>query len=55
MNKKIRDFKCMQCGIAERLVWDRQESVICTCGKTAKRMLSAPRVKGNTTGKSPSF
>ena len=53
--KKIRNFNCPNCGTIERMVVDSITVIKCECGKEIKRMLSAPRVIGNTTGRSPSF
>ena len=53
--KKLRDFYCGDCGTFERLVKDKQSSLVCKCGGTAYRQVSAPKVIGNTTGASPSF
>jgi hypothetical protein len=53
--KKLRDFLCANCGTFERFVPDTKLSVICKCGSEADRLVSAPKVKGNTTGGSPSF
>ena len=54
--KKIRNFKCSQCHSRfERMVIDAVTIVKCDCSGEALRMLSAPKVFGNTTGRSPSF
>ncbi len=54
--KKIRWFQCEDCTIkTERMVQDDELTVTCECSGVAKRLLSAPRVIGNTTGRSPSF
>lgn len=54
--KKIRDFRCQGCSYTfERWVGDTKKTVMCKCGAIADRVLSAPKVIGNTTGKSPSF
>ena len=53
--RKIRDFECANCGKFERLVTDKQSSLVCKCGDNAYRLVSAPKVKGNTVGLSPSF
>lgn len=53
--KKIRYFKCHNEHVTERWVEDEITIVACSeCKEEAKRMLSAPRSFGNTTGKSPS-
>jgi hypothetical protein len=53
--KKLRYFKCGKCNISiESLVKDSELTVKCECNGEAKRMLSAPRCFGNTTGGSPS-
>lgn len=52
----MRNFKCQKSGdIFERIVIDEVTIVKCACGSEADRTLSAPRVLGNTTGRSPSF
>jgi len=54
--KKLRNFKCSETNnVFERLAKDEQLIVECKCGGLANRTLSAPRVLGNTTGRSPSF
>jgi len=54
--KKLRSFKCNTCKeTQERFVEDGTTMINCECGKQAVRMISAPRVLGNTTGASPSF
>ena len=52
--KKIRDFECANCGKFERLVTDKQSSLVCKCGDNAYRLVSAARYFNNTTGVSPS-
>ena len=52
--KKIRSFKCDDCGPFERLVRDEVKHVDCKCNKAANRVISAARYFSNTTGKSPS-
>ena len=53
--KKIRYFKCKNNHETERFIDDHIKEVECEeCGSIAKRMLSAPRCFGNTTGRSPS-
>jgi hypothetical protein len=52
--KKIRRFKCHDCGTIERMVVDGVTIIKCECGKEAKMQLSAPKHFGNTTGRSPS-
>lgn len=52
--RKLRYFKCSNDHVIEELVEDDITSVNCECGETSKRLLSAPRCFGNTTGKSPS-
>ena len=52
--KKLRNFKCLDGHIFEKLVTDNVTQLTCDCGKESKRMISAPRCFGNTTGKSPS-
>ena len=52
--RKIRFFKCPYCDeVKEKFVEDEVRMIECECGKTANRMLSAPRCFQNTTGKSP--
>lgn len=51
--KKIRHFRCDNCGIVERMVVDSVTVIKCECGCEAKRTISAPRYFGNSTGKSP--
>ena len=54
--KKMRNFKCSETGeVFERFVEDDQLIVECKCKGLANRSLSAPKVVGNTTGRSPSF
>jgi rRNA maturation endonuclease Nob1 len=55
--KKIRDFKCNVClQVFEVWVEDDITGTKCKyCGGTASKCVSAPRVKGNTLGKSASF
>jgi putative FmdB family regulatory protein len=55
--KKIRDFKCTECEhVFEVFVLDDEKHVSCKrCSYKANRMLSAPRVSGNTVGRSPSY
>ena len=54
--KKIRFFQCETTGATfERFVKDNVSALPCACGGNAKKCLSAPKVKGNTTGASPSF
>lgn len=53
--KKYRNFNCPKCGVFERLVNDEVKELNCKCGELSSRTLSAPRVVGNTTGRSPSF
>lgn len=54
--RKIRDFQCTKClCTVERWVEDDKKEVACGCGGVAVRKLSAPKVIGNTTGRSPSF
>lgn len=54
--KKLRNFKCSSCGYKfELLIPDDNCEVKCKCGWYAHRMISAPRVLGNTVGASPSF
>jgi len=52
--KKLRQFKCDSCGVIERLVIDSVIVTKCSCGERAKRIMSAARYFGNTTGRSPS-
>jgi predicted nucleic acid-binding Zn ribbon protein len=53
--KKLRYFKCVLCNqVTEVLVKDDTLTVKCECNGEARRMLSAPRCFGNTTGGSPS-
>jgi hypothetical protein len=52
--KKLRDFLCANCGTFERLVKDKQSSLVCKCGDNAYRLVSTPKCFQNTTGKSPS-
>lgn len=52
--KKLRQFKCDDCGVVERLVIDSVIATKCNCGKKIKRIMSAPRYFGNTVGRSPS-
>lgn len=53
--KKLRHFKCADCKVSsELLVEDKTVTIQCECKGEAKRMLSAPRCFGNTTGGSPS-
>ena len=52
--RKLRDFLCANCGKFERLVTDKQSSLVCKCGDNAYRLVSAPRCFNNTTGGSPS-
>jgi len=51
---KLHNFHCKQCGTFERFAKDNDRVVKCECGKDAKRIASAARYFGNTTGKSPS-
>ncbi len=54
--KKIRDFQCKDGETTfERMVIDSVKVVKCECKGEANRLLSSPRVVGNTTGRSPSF
>ena len=54
--KKIRGFKCTQCNTTfERMVTDDVLTINCECHGLANRTLSAPKVLGNTCGKSPSL
>ena len=54
--KKFRNFRCGTClAEYERFVEDGITMIDCECGKQAVKMISAPRVLGNTTGTSPSF
>ena len=53
--KKLRDFHCANCGTFEKLVIDSKSSIVCKCGDNAYRLVSSPKVKGNTVGLSPSF
>lgn len=54
--KKLRIFQCSDClSKSERLVKDDVTILCCDCGGLFKRIMSSPRVLGNTTGKSPSF
>lgn len=54
--RKLRNFKCSETNnVFERMVEDDQRLVECRCKGLANRTLSAPRVFGNTTGRSPSF
>jgi len=52
--KKLRNFQCPKCGVFEVFSEDNKLSAKCECGETAKRITSAARYFGNTTGKSPS-
>lgn len=57
--KKIRDFRCknLDC-LHTQEVWvedDIKELVCPECMGTMNRMVSSPKVKGNTLGKSASF
>lgn len=52
--KKLRQFQCESCGEhKEKFAEDDKRMIYCECGGVSKRMLSAPRFFGNTTGKSP--
>jgi hypothetical protein len=55
----IRDFKCTNedCGeVINKFIDSDVKEVDCDlCGSISNRLLSAPRVKGNTTGRSPSY
>ena len=53
--KKLRDFHCADCGTFESFVFDTRKTAICKCGNIAERLVSSPKVKGNTVGLSPSF
>lgn len=54
-----RNFKCTneECGeVLSRLLDSEITEVECKlCGSKSTRLLSTPRVQGNTTGKSPSY
>lgn len=54
--RKIRTFKCTECGNAEdRFVSDDVEIVDCNeCGDRAEIQLSSPKYFGNSVGRSPS-
>jgi transcription initiation factor IIE alpha subunit len=53
--KKLRYFTCPSKHTSEQLVEDSVLTFQCDkCGEVAKRMMSAPRHFGNTTGRSPS-
>ncbi len=47
--RKMRDFKCQECGhIEELLIEDEVKSVVCPeCASNMRRMLSAPVGYGN--------
>jgi len=53
------NFKCTnnECNhIEEKFVDSKTKEVSCTvCNSVANKMLCAPKVKGNTTGSSPSY
>ena len=54
--KMLRNFKCSNNHITEKFTEQDDLIAICEeCNEVATKMLSAPRVKGNTTGGSPSF
>lgn len=55
--KKYRDFKCEHCQYKfDERVEDDTFTIACpSCEMIAERTASSPRVKGNTTGGSPSF
>jgi putative FmdB family regulatory protein len=42
----VYEFSCQDCGTIERFykIADKPEEIICTCGKTAKSILSLPAV-----------
>ena len=54
--RKLRNFKCSETGeVFERFANDDMLIVQCNCSGLANRTLSAPKVLGNTTGRSPSL
>lgn len=53
--KKLRCFEC-ECGrVTERFAKDDVLVTNCKCGKTAKRIISAPKFIGNSCGNNASF
>ena len=52
--KMLRNFKCKNEHITEKLIDSSINSIVCECEEEALKMLSAPRSFGNTTGRSPS-
>ena len=52
--RMLRNFKCKNEHITEKLIDSSINSIVCECEEEALKMLSAPRSFGNTTGRSPS-
>lgn len=52
--KKFRAFQCESGEVIEKYVHDHVSTLTCACGKSMKRIVSAPRYFSNTTGRSPS-
>lgn len=52
----FKNFKCQESGIVfDRLIDSNVTSIKCKCGGNSKRVLSAPKMLGNTTGGNASF
>ena len=52
----FKNFKCEESGVIfDRLVVNDITTVDCKCGGNAKRVMSAPRFLGNSTGGNASF
>lgn len=54
--KVFKNFKCQESGaVFDRRVDSDINLVECKCGAEAKRVLTAPKMLGNTTGGNASF
>ena len=54
--KIFKDFKCSKSGVVfTRRVVNNVTVAVCKCGGEAARVISAPKMLGNTTGGNASF